>query len=1607
MRTRFFLALALSFLLALSNGGSVAQAAASYPDDNPEGDTGALKTQVTTGGSYDAQSGNGTRIVNDLTVPDALGVYGLDFTRYWNSLHPEDTNPDGSWSQDFADSGWSHSWRWAAVYGEVKPDTGEEPPPNIWITSITITFPDGHATKFKIGRGNFDHHCGPPYYAANGEDDWPRLGPTIHDKLVEMAEDGSGFWLSRADGGSVHFVGVFFEIVDGHRWYAYQASEVIDPHGLKTELHYDGDYLHEVKQEGGRSLLINWGAVGGLAGRVIESVDSKGKNGEQLQHVSYWYAKCLPVNRGQYVLSKVDYENEPAPGQTSSALYTYSMNYGDSENIAGQFNSFPLLKTANDPHYAGAMTKIGYKYYGDVCPVGTPPPNPTPNPYSGWFHWKRDCITEERNPETVPATVVARFGADCNSASRKDYNGLGGWRRLAFGSLQEHPEMGDIVGYQLTKITDFYPADVYPQTWICRKQNGTEPSKAWDARGIPTEMTYLDASGRPSRIYHPSDGGTRLYDRLDPGVSGSAASPAPECSHNLQRRLLYKKTDELGNYTLYRRDARRRITNISYHDVSNTLMASEAYTYIDATNQVRTHTLPSGATVTYEYDSSDHLFRESNSEDGSSIYTEYHYDALGRVAWVQDPLARSRGTFTAQMTYNGRHQVTKLIYPSTGDATDPVVTYEYDSYGNCKRIVDELEHRKDYTYDSYRRCTSYTEQVNACGVASRTWNWFYDRVLDNGAKYAASRHTSKTWRLQYEPALNDNGDRRMTSRTFDLNDRITSEQTGFDSDTETHKFAYDANGQKSKDTDPFLRETTYTYDLRNRLETTTEPARAGQIPNPVTRLQYDKAGNKTMVTFPDTKTQQWDDYDPFGQAWKFTDERHNISDLAYCAGPMKKLKQVTTHRDVGVADLPTTFNYDTLGRLHQTLFPDGSDEVSTYQFGVLSAWKTRRNQTKHLIYDARGRENSNSWDYGAAPRIDRVWDAANRLTSIANAFSTIGYTYDDASQMLTENSNVLGSNTSRLLQYCRYPNGEVSQVIYPDGSAVVRKHTGRGRLKSVDWLGGSTSYVYLADGKVDYQSRSNGVATSYTYDGRGIVSSVSDKNMHGDNLAHRDYWRDDRDRILAWKRGSGGPNGMENGRGNRYQYDDEGQLEIADYRALINPVTGDVTDPKRRDHFYYDALGNRVGSNDVASMGTINFTRRNNGLNQYLDWTWSAIYHDDNLPPQPSPSPWPWIPKGNGVTMADGYITASFNALNQPVAIWSPAYNPNFLWFGYDPLGRCVKRWKGTDTGVPVADSNLPKYYYYDGWNLVQEGPGGSVVDHTYVHGGRIDEIVASQVDGLWYFHHYDGQGNCMMLTSGGQAGTIQEQYDYDAFGFPYFYTPSGAKFTAPPRTRFLFTGREWLRELRIYDYRARQYQPELGRFLQPDPKQFEAGDYNLYRYCHNDPVNKTDPTGLDAPKIDDPKTQALFDKLKEKSEKFRKEFEKWERDKEKRFIKSANDPGNFKGRNQGPTKNGPGNSTEPESLLQKLASKMRGGQGRGGTIYFNPDNRATAQGRDREPIFGLGNELGHMIDIGNGNWPTSVIPTPEETRRGENISIDWENEARSALGNTDFRPHQ
>src|SRR2546423_13803882 len=89
--------------------------------------------------------------------------------------------------------------------------------------------------------------------------------------------------------------------------------------------------------------------------------------------------------------------------------------------------------------------------------------------------------------------------------------------------------------------------------------------------------------------------------------------------------------------------------------------------------------------------------------------------------------------------------------------------------------------------------------------------------------------------------------------------------------------------------------------------------------------------------------------------------------------------------------------------------------------------------------------------------------------------------------------------------------------------------------------------------------------------------------------------------------------------------------------------------------------------NLVATRGWINFTRKDNGLNEYRSWSPSIINYDDDMTGT----------AGNGVMVQEDSFSADYNALNQPRWFWSGNVAGGFVSFGYDPLGRCVKRWNG------------------------------------------------------------------------------------------------------------------------------------------------------------------------------------------------------------------------------------------------------------------------------------------------------------------------------------------
>ncbi|PYI93375.1 MAG: hypothetical protein DME97_06470 [Verrucomicrobia bacterium] len=1429
-------------LVGLGAGSVVAQTPAATPDENPEGNTGALKAQVTTGASYDAHSGNATRIVNDLHVPGALGVYGLDFTRYWNSIPNDHDNPYAQLPTDFGFSGWSHSWGWYAYEEDTseKIDPMDDNSEEIFTTAITITFPDGHANRYKITRSNQGHvgqftpwQYGPPYTAA--EQNGFLIGGSVHDLLRDMAPDGSQFWLDLADGGAVHFI-------NGPS--VYYATEVFDPHGLRTQLDYDGNgHLRTVTQDGGRSLNIEWSSYGNL-GWAIHSVSNGGSGGSQT--VIYQYPD-IP-GAVWLTLSTVDYP------EGAQAVYTYANCYGDYPCSTND-SAVPLLKVAQDPHYAGAMTKIRYTYRGSACQIQDHPPEAYEGAKFDYYLAPESAISAEKSGDT--GITVSSFVIGCFTGTRSETSGFGAWRFFNFGRSTQSTEVNS-AGYQLVRLTDFTNS---PNPPFERQRGGNEPSDVWDGRNIHSRFVYADGSGQPTEIHHTgADGSASYYDRTN---AGNSEARDPLLIHNPFNHWLFSHTDERNQTTIYTRDSRRRVARIDYPDGSAEIFAYNNF------NQVTSHTLPSGAVVTYFYDARGLLQRESNSIDGWDARKEYTYDSLDRVWRVSDGRSRSAWKdFSTRMTYNGRHQILTVEYAGMNNAPDnPIVRYGYDGNGNCTSITDELGHPSSYEYDDYRRCLSYTEPLNApdwnggANVPSRRWDWIYDRYIDGIGLRDASSHTKNEWRVQIEPIYNGACERRVTARWHDLQNRVVLEQAGWvqpcnaptgywfaGPDIETHYFTYDQNGQKSSYTDPLNRITTYDYDLRNRPWKTNETVNT--VPR-TTETLYDYVGNKTRMNFPveaaGQRSQQWLDYDAFGQPGRFIDERGNTTNLGYCWGPMKKLCTVTTHRSKdagGIEDQPTVFWSDPMGRPTRVIFPDGSDEASSYEFGQLKTWKTRKGQVKTITYDPRGREVSHTWS-DDTPGISRTWDNANRLSAISNSVASLDYQYDDAGQPKYEGTTIVGSGNYTHVNYLRYPDGNVSHMQYPNGIWVRHDYNARGQLERIYQNWGNSwnvpvEYHYLADGKLNYKNHGSGIQTLFGYDGRGFTSQVHNFSpSSGQEFTRRNYYRDERDRITSFQKGSGNPvNPMEDGRGDHYWYDAEGQLTDAYYGA-IDPVNN-PNNPVRVDYFPYDELGNRLGWNLVTSKGWLNFARKDNGLNQYRAWwNYSIINHDDDLG-----LPWGTPGAANGVLMQDGWITAGYNALNQPKLIWSASNSGGaFLWLGYDPLGRCVKRWYAQGDG---SAPSAPMYFVYDGWNLVQEGYSPWSPTRFYINGARVDEIAQSynSATGVLAYHYYDASGHCTLLTD--LNGNIMEQYYYDAFGYPYFYNGSGNWLGYSPHgNRFLFTGREWLSELRLYDYRNRMYQPELGRFLQPDPKEFGAGDYNLYRYCHNDPVNRSDPFGL------------------------------------------------------------------------------------------------------------------------------------------------------------------
>ena len=163
--------------------------------------------------------------------------------------------------------------------------------------------------------------------------------------------------------------------------------------------------------------------------------------------------------------------------------------------------------------------------------------------------------------------------------------------------------------------------------------------------------------------------------------------------------------------------------------------------------------------------------------------------------------------------------------------------------------------------------------------------------------------------------------------------------------------------------------------------------------------------------------------------------------------------------------------------------------------------------------------------------------------------------------------------------------------------------------------------------------------------------------------------------------------------------------------------------------------------------------------------------------------------------------------------------------FKYDPFGRRV--YKSSNVGTSV--------YAYDGDNLIEETNSSGAVVARYEQNQNIDEPLAMLRSGATSYYDADGLGSVTSLANG--AGSLAQTYAFDSFGK---LTGSSGSLTNP----FQYTAREFDSETGLYYYRARYYDPAIGRFSSEDPIGMRLGT-NLRLYVGNNPQRFVDPSGL------------------------------------------------------------------------------------------------------------------------------------------------------------------
>jgi len=956
-----------------------------------------------------------------------------------------------------------------------------------------------------------------------------------------------------------------------------------------------------------------------------------------------------------------------------------------------------------------------------------------------------------------------------------------------------------------------------------------------DADGYTTTITY-NLEGTAHRVqtantdksirYEPTSNQTIVVDYVDENNAqfttyrwdnqGRVVSKTGNCC-GMSNSYVYDADNNVISIT----DANGHTSTYTYDERGNKTSSTNAFgqtEYLEYTesNRVSSYTDKRGGTYSFSYDSSNNLIRITNplnhttqytynqygqlltSTDGNGHTQTLAYDQYGNLSTITDAL----GNVTT-MTYTEAGLIATITEPSgavtnyTYDATEHLTavrdalgntqTMQYDGRGNTTATIDALGRSTANTYDENSRVVSTTEALGKVSTLN------YDargNVLQTTDAMGGTMHYFYDDRNQLTEVIDAAGD--------------------------TTRYAYDAVGNLIGTRTPMGQEITYTYDVEDRLIETSD--QQGLIE----RRYYDANGNLTsqvdaegdsvwyeydaanrMTAFYDAMGNGiYFEYDNAGNQTSVTDALGNTTTRTYDAlnrmvsetdalGNTTNYTYDATGRLLSLTDAmgrTTAYEYDAIGRLVNISFANGKTRHFWYDaVGNCIKERDEMGSEKVHAYDALNRRISTSYPDGTSDAF--TYDLNDNMLSAVNAYANETFTYDASGRMLSENIN--GKTTT----YSYNVAGREMTLTYPGGRTVTQRYNVRNNMSSI--LSGSNeivSFQYNANGNLSSRSYANGTSTSYSYNANSALTQIDEGGVLSLTMTYNAVGN-----ITQIR------NNNDYYHSEKYSYDALRRLTSYQRGYLSGSYMYDVT---AQVQYNMDAMGNRTQT--IAQNGN-NTSYSSNSMNAYTAVGGVSMQYD-----------------AAGSLLNDGQHSYSYDYNHRMVAV----DNGNTAVYRYDALGRRVMRQTATET----------LYYYYAGDQVIEERDASDVVVATYVYGDGIDNVLQMQRGGNDYYYHKNHLGSVMAITDAN--GSVVEHYEYDPYGTPTIYDAYGNIIAVSSiGNHILFTGRDYDTETSLYYYRARHYNPTLGRFMQYDPMMYIDGA-NLYRYVKNNPLSYVDPKG-------------------------------------------------------------------------------------------------------------------------------------------------------------------